>query len=346
MYRYYVFMYIYCTHACIDGWLHWLGSSMILTLPDRPDMEMDTDCGDTPTKTIRGRRKRRQRLTHKGLQLVVNAAGLAHIPGGRLQGDGGRAVGRHLEVEGMGVRAELFDQTLLQTGHWSLQLHGRIDLLMRQIQILAECQAQDVEVLASIAKGGQNLAEHLAILDILRVDEHHSVDGIHMRDMVDKVTLPQVHSDLAVGGALLEDARRLPAGAGIAASLVAGGVPGSCHICAGAIAARCCSSTSAVATATVSPISCTTSPASSSSTTVRAGAECVHWWLCVAPEASASAVAILSPLLWCLSAPHSALCFLDSSRRFINICVRCGAVLQFNFLCVYLFRYLPTPTGR
>lgn len=71
------------------------------------------------------------------LQLVVHPAGLACLAGRGLQGDGGGAVRRQLEVEGVRGRAQLADQPLLQPRQRPLccvrrwvYLYGKVILLV------------------------------------------------------------------------------------------------------------------------------------------------------------------------------------------------------------------------
>lgn len=55
------------------------------------------------------------RVCDEGLELVVDAAGLAGVAGGGLQRHGGGAVRGQLEVEGVSRGAQLADQALLET---------------------------------------------------------------------------------------------------------------------------------------------------------------------------------------------------------------------------------------
>lgn len=48
-------------------------------------------------------------------------------------------------------------------------------LCRREEEVLSEGEAQHVEVLATVAEGGQHMREHLAILQVLLVHQHHAI---------------------------------------------------------------------------------------------------------------------------------------------------------------------------
>lgn len=84
-------------------------------------------------------------------------------------------MGRHLEIERIRVRSQFFDETLLQSGHRSFVVQSRIDLFVCQIEILAERQAEHVEIFATVSEGGQNVAEDFAIFNVFGIDENDTV---------------------------------------------------------------------------------------------------------------------------------------------------------------------------
>jgi len=53
-------------------------------------------------------------LAHKGFEFIINTAGFSRVPGSGLKSDGGRTVRRQFKVEGISIRAQLFDQPLLK----------------------------------------------------------------------------------------------------------------------------------------------------------------------------------------------------------------------------------------
>lgn len=75
------------------------------------------------------------RFPHEGLQLVVDAARFAGVPGGRLERHRRRAVRRHLEVKGVRIGAELADQPLLEARQGSVRFQRGEDLLGRGREI-------------------------------------------------------------------------------------------------------------------------------------------------------------------------------------------------------------------
>lgn len=48
-------------------------------------------------------------------------------------------------------------------------------MLGRQVEILSKGQPENVQILPPVLERGQHVAENLAILGIVRIDQHHSV---------------------------------------------------------------------------------------------------------------------------------------------------------------------------
>lgn len=138
-------------------------------------------------------------VADKGLELVVDAARLAGVTRRWLKGDTGRTMWRQLEEEGIGIFSQLLDQTLLKkidvvvgpsekvrgwkylkSAEWPLGCGlWRVDLSRSQVQVLSEGQSQDVQVLATVAEGGQHVAKDLSILQVLGIDQD---DAIYKRN--------------------------------------------------------------------------------------------------------------------------------------------------------------------
>ena len=81
----------------------------------------------------------------------------------------------HLKEERIGVGSEFLEQALLQIGEIGGRLDLREDLLLCDEEVLAEREAEHVQVVAAIAERGQHVCEHLAVFDIVRIDEHDTV---------------------------------------------------------------------------------------------------------------------------------------------------------------------------
>ena len=52
---------------------------------------------------------------------------------------------------------------------------GREYLRGGEEEVFPEGQTEHVEVLAAVAEGGQHVREHLALLDVVRVDQHNAI---------------------------------------------------------------------------------------------------------------------------------------------------------------------------
>lgn len=48
-------------------------------------------------------------------------------------------------------------------------------LFRGEVQVLPEGEPQHVQVLSAVAEGRQDMAEHLPILHVLRIYQHHAI---------------------------------------------------------------------------------------------------------------------------------------------------------------------------
>ena len=82
----------------------------------------------------------------------------------------------HHKEERVGIGPQFLDEPLLEPAErLLLLLDGRVDLLRGEEEVLTEGEAQHVQVLPAIAEGGQHMGVHLAVLEVLRVHQHHAI---------------------------------------------------------------------------------------------------------------------------------------------------------------------------
>lgn len=97
-------------------------------------------------------------------ELIVDSAWFAGVAGRRLQRHRGRTVRRQFEIKRIGIVSKLPQKSLLQSREFALRLNTRVDLLDRQVQLLAKVQSQHVQVFATVLEGRENVAEYFLVL--------------------------------------------------------------------------------------------------------------------------------------------------------------------------------------
>lgn len=101
---------------------------------------------------------------------------------------------KYFEVERVSIGPQFLHQPLLESRQWLLLLlDGRPDLRRRQVEVLAEGQAKDVQVLASIAEGGQHVRIDLPLLQILRINEYDTIWGQTTRTILIVIVISNCH---------------------------------------------------------------------------------------------------------------------------------------------------------
>ena len=101
-------------------------------------------------------------ISHKGLDAVLDAKGLAVVFLAGLEGDGGRGVSRELEGERESIRAELLHQLLLDRCQLFLASRGNgYNLFVSQNEFFAEFEAHDLIFFATISVGGRELYKNI-----------------------------------------------------------------------------------------------------------------------------------------------------------------------------------------
>lgn len=113
-------------------------------------------------------------VADEALDVVLHTAGVSLVLTPRLDGHGGRSLLRHFEREGIGVGAELLDEPLLQLGGMGI-VRGWVDLLRGEEQIFLEAKAHNLVLLATIPEAADQLAEHLAALQVRWLDHQHAI---------------------------------------------------------------------------------------------------------------------------------------------------------------------------
>ncbi|CAN8018780.1 unnamed protein product [Ixodes persulcatus] len=143
-------------------------------------------------------------LGHVHAELVLDSQRPAAVVWARLQRHRHGCVRGQVEAERVRPAAQLAEEPLLQVRDLGDLVALGDNLVVRQEQLPVEVQAHDFILFSAVSEGGDHLAEYLAALQVVWVENHDTFDRVAHVASLSEVPLSDVDGHLSVGRRLLE----------------------------------------------------------------------------------------------------------------------------------------------